>query len=315
MRENFTIYHPLINLLYFLAVLVLSVVVMNPVFLGISLICAFIYGVYLKGATAARFGSVMTLSLIFLSITFNALLNYRGATALFPLPFDLGPVTFESIMYGLTTGLMIGSVIMWFVSFNVIISSDKLTFLFGRLLPSSSLIFIMVLRFIPRYREQIKKISEAQQTIGMGIDKGTLRTKIKNGSRILSIMFTWALENAIQTADSMKSRGYGIRNRTSFRFYKFTLADRILMIVIIVFTFITAAVFALGFIRAEFYPFFEIGINGDLSAEIGRQGSLFVSILGYVSFSALSLIPVWLGLKERIYWSRTKDHNTREAAA
>lgn len=32
-------------------------------------------------------------------------------------------------------------------------------------------------------------------------------------------MVTWALENAIETADSMKSRGYGLKGRTAFSIF------------------------------------------------------------------------------------------------
>jgi energy-coupling factor transport system permease protein len=39
-------------------------------------------------------------------------------------------------------------------------------------------------------------------------------------------MITWALENAIESADSMKSRGYGLKNRTAFSIYRFDERDR-----------------------------------------------------------------------------------------
>ena len=44
---------------------------------------------------------------------------------------------------------------------------------------------------------------------------GSLLQRLKNAITILSIMVTWALENAIETADSMKSRGYGLPGRTA----------------------------------------------------------------------------------------------------
>jgi len=43
---------------------------------------------------------------------------------------------------------------------------------------------------------------------------------------VLSIMVTWALENAIETADSMKSRGYGLKGRTAFSIYRFEERDK-----------------------------------------------------------------------------------------
>ena len=43
-------------------------------------------------------------------------------------------------------------------------------------------------------------------------------------------MITWALENAIETADSMKSRGYGLKGRTAFSIYRFDERDKYTLI-------------------------------------------------------------------------------------
>ena len=43
---------------------------------------------------------------------------------------------------------------------------------------------------------------------------------------VFSIMVTWSLENAIETADSMKSRGYGLKGRTAFSIYRFEDRDK-----------------------------------------------------------------------------------------
>jgi energy-coupling factor transport system permease protein len=38
-------------------------------------------------------------------------------------------------------------------------------------------------------------------------------------------MVTWALENAIETADSMRCRGYGLPGRTAFSIFRFDHRD------------------------------------------------------------------------------------------
>ncbi len=58
--------------------------------------------------------------------------------------------------------------------------------------------------------------------------EGNLFRRIRYGLNILSILITWALENAIETSDSMKSRGYGLPERTAFSIYRFTNRDKIL---------------------------------------------------------------------------------------
>ena len=98
---------------------------------------------------------------------------------------------------------MFVSVLLWFSCSNAVMTSDKLTYLFGRIIPSLSLIFSMVLRFVPRFKTQIQVISNAQKCIGRGVDEGSILTRAKNGIKILSMLTTWALENGITTADSM----------------------------------------------------------------------------------------------------------------
>ncbi len=40
-------------------------------------------------------------------------------------------------------------------------------------------------------------------------------------------MITWSLENAIETADSMRSRGYGLPGRSAFSIYRMDSRDKL----------------------------------------------------------------------------------------
>ena len=46
-------------------------------------------------------------------------------------------------------------------------------------------------------------------------------------------MSTWSLENAIETADSMKSRGYGLPGRTAFSIFRFDRRDKLALPVLL----------------------------------------------------------------------------------
>lgn len=61
--------------------------------------------------------------------------------------------------------------------------------------------------------------------MGRDVSEGRLLDRIKYGLQMLSILVTWSLENAIETSDSMRSRGYGLRGRTAFSVYRFTKRD------------------------------------------------------------------------------------------
>ena len=67
------------------------------------------------------------------------------------------PLTLESILYGLAAGIMLVSVLNWFSCYQVVMTSDKFIYLFGKVIPAMSLIFSMVLRFVPKFKNGIKK--------------------------------------------------------------------------------------------------------------------------------------------------------------
>ena len=54
--------------------------------------------------------------------------------------------------------------------------------------------------------------------MGRDVSEGSLFARIRHGLNMLSILVTWALENAIETSDSMRSRGYGLRGGLRFPF-------------------------------------------------------------------------------------------------
>ena len=70
-------------------------------------------------------------------------------------------------------------------------TSDKFIYLFGKLIPAMSLILSMVLRFVPKFKNQIEKVSDAQKCIGRDVTNGNTLAKAKYGMKILSIMTTW----------------------------------------------------------------------------------------------------------------------------
>lgn len=224
-RDTFSSYHPLINFLYFGLVLVFSMFFMHPVSLTISLACAIAYNVYLNGRKAVRFQLLYMLPMMLLAAFVNPAFNHEGATLLCYLPTG-NPLTLESILYGVAAAMMLAAVITWFSCYNAVMTSDKFVYLFGRVIPALSLVLSMTLRFVPKFKAQFQVVSEAQHCVGRDTSTGSVLQRLKNAVTILSIMVTWSLENAIETADSMKSRGYGLPGRTAFSIYRFDDRDR-----------------------------------------------------------------------------------------
>lgn len=223
--DTFSGFHPLVNFLYFGLVLAFGTCLMHPVCLVISLTGAFVYNIYLNGRRAARVAVLVMLPMLLFMAIINPAFNHRGATILTYLPSG-NPLTLESILYGLAAAAMLISVLLWFSCYSAVITSDKFVYLFGRLIPALSLVLSLTLRFVPKFKAQLAQVSAAQQCVGRDIGSGSLLQRLRNAVTILSIMITWALENGIETADSMKSRGYGLPGRTAFSIYHFDERDR-----------------------------------------------------------------------------------------
>lgn len=223
--NEFKTYHPIVNFTYFILVIGFSCVFMHPICLVISLVCGFTYSVMLKGKKAVKTNLVYMLPTLLIAALINPAFNHEGVTIIKYLPSG-NPLTLESIAYGLAAAVMIVSVICWFSCYNEVMTSDKFIYLFGRIIPSLSLILSMTLRFVPKFSAQLKTVVNAQRCMGRDIANGSIIQRAKHGLSILSIMTTWSLENAIETADSMKSRGYGHPGRTAFSIFTFDKRDK-----------------------------------------------------------------------------------------
>ena len=288
-KDAFSGYHPIVNFLYFGFVLVFAMIYTHPVCLAISLIFAFVYAVYLNGGKAVRFTLIYMLPMMIFAALMNPVFNHQGGTILTYLP-DGNPLTLESILYGVAAAAMLVTVITWFSCFNAVITSDKFVYLFGRIIPALSLIFAMALRFVPRFKAQIKVISNAQKCVGRDISNGNILQKAKHGIKILSIMVTWALENAIETADSMKSRGYGLPGRTAFSIYRFDRRDFSALLFILACAAYIIAGSVTGGLYFRYFPTFEVLWDSPYSVSI------------FIVYAALCLMPVILNIREDLFW-------------
>lgn len=292
--NEFKRFHPVVNFTYFLFVIGFSCFFMHPLYSFISLICAFWYLLILKGKKAIKTNLLFILPVIILSAIINPLFNHQGVTVIAYL-MTKNPVTVESIFYGIASGMMIGSVICWFSCYNEVMTSDKFIYLFGKIIPSLSLVLSLTLRFVPLFSAQLKKVINAQKCMGRDVSKGNKFKRLKTGILIVSIMVTWSLENAIDTADSMKSRGYGIKGRTTYSIYSFKKYDFLIFMLILCLSLYILSGKLTGGIYFEFFPSI---VMGDFT---------FWEISYFVLYLCLCALPVIIELKEEIKWKYIKS--------
>ena len=223
MRSGFARLHPLVDLTFFVLVLAFAMFLSHPAVQLAGLVCAALFALRCTGRGFGR-RMAMLLPLMLLAAVVNPLVSHQGVTVLFRFPSG-NACTLESVLYGISAAVRLGTAVLWFMGWNAVMTSDKFVYLFGRILPSLSLTLSMGLRFVPRLLRRTREVAQAQK-LARPAERGWL-AGIRRAGRVVSIVVTWALENALDTADSMKSRGYGLPKRTAFSLFRFTLRDGI----------------------------------------------------------------------------------------
>lgn len=324
MTDEFSRYHPVVNLIFYLLVLGTTMFQMSVGLVFISLFSAVVYYFMLKKTEGLKYCAVVV-GIIIVSAIINPLFSHKGGTLLFYL-FTGNPVTLESIIYGLISAIIIGAMLLWFSTFNQVMGVERILGAIGKVLPNVSLLITMIMRFIPQYTRHQRKVSmvnkvnkrnygekinllnrektEKENVIEArkrqkkknyieackkqkkknGIDK--IIDSIKEGSRTFSITTTWALENSIYTADSMKARGFGTGRRTNYSNYKFQKRDYLLMGWLVILWLVVVFSLEREKVYTYYYPFIQVKNN----------------MVVYLMYGLLCLTPVLINVKEEIRW-------------
>lgn len=290
-NDAFSNCHPAVNFTFFVGAIGCAVVIQHPAYLAVGILSGITYYLLLHGRKGIR--NILAMLPIFLILTFaNPLFNQYGQRVLFR--YFGRPYTIEALLYGLAIGGIFLEMLLWFGCYNAVLTSDKFTALFGNIIPSLSLLLVMVLRLIPNFLRKAAQIAGARRSIGKGAAEGdTTREKLEDGMSILGALTSWALEGSVVTADSMRSRGYGTGKRSSFMIYTMTSLDWGLLAA---FSVLLGLVVFVGDKTAIFTP--ELAI-----ARIGGWNSL-----GLAAYGVFLLLPTVLHIKEAIQWhiSRSK---------
>ncbi len=293
-RDAFSSCHPTVSFLYFGLVLVFTMFLMHPVSLVISLGCATAYSVALNGRRAARFSLRYMLPMMVMAAVVNPVFQHEGVTILTYLPGG-NPLTLESIVYGVAAAVMLAAVMTWFSCYSAVMTSDKFIYLFGRVIPALSLVLSMTLRFVPLFQAQLHVVVEAQRCVGRDVSQGPVLQRLRNAVTIFSILLTWSLEHAIETADSMKSRGYGLPGRTAFSIYRFDDRDRAALAWLCCCGVYVLCGWAQGGLAWRYYP----SLKGAAAAPFPVSFQLV--------YLALCLTPLLLNGKEDRTWTRLQS--------
>ena len=277
--------HPAVIAVYYVFLLIIIMISNSPVFLITAAVFGLAYGTIHRGLRhSLKMLRVAVLIILFVALINGFLLFYIGAQR----------ITKESFLYGANMSLVIIAAIFWFSSFNVIMTSDKLIHVFGKLLPVIGLVISMVFRFIPLLQQRLSEIQAGQAALGKERIKGPIR-KIRQYTKEISTLVSWSLEASIESADSMSARGYGLRGRTSYSIFKIERSDVVTLAITIACGIAVLVGYHFKIAKLSFYPFIVRA----------KEVSFWLEAAVYLAFLVLLLLPVVIDLYGELKWKNS----------
>ncbi|WP_412610448.1 energy-coupling factor transporter transmembrane component T [Candidatus Pseudoruminococcus sp.] len=271
---------------HFMLTIIIAMFIQNPIILLLALFGSILY-------YAVTFRKISAKTLIFWILLFllisliNPIFSHKGETVL--LFINGKAITLEALFYGINNGIMILAVMIWFLVFSEIMTSDKVMYIFGKFSPRLALLVSMSLRYIPLYRQRASIINNAQKTMGL-YKESNIVDNVKGGMRVTSSLITWSLETSVDTADSFAARGGELKHRNSFSIFKFRKNDVALIIISIVLFSAVISAQAMGILSVDYYS------SGNFLNKLSFE---FIAIVAYSAYFILSVIPFILEISAR----------------
>ena len=290
-KDAFSGFHPAVNLAFFVAALGMTMFIQQPVYLLISFVSGCAYLLYLQGKKGMLLQVGYLVPILIMMAIMNPMFNHEGVTVLWYLPND-NPITLEAICFGLASAVMMGASIVWFNCCNTVFTSDKIIYLFGRVIPALSLLISMTLRFVPRFKNFLQDVLRTQKA--MHKPENT-KEKLQQALAAFSATVSWAMEQSIVSADSMKSRGYGMGGRTAFSIYLFEKRDGMILGLLVLLCLGAAIPHLTGLMGWAYYP----SMTGELLGP--------VQIPAYLCYGAMCNLPLMIDVVEDRKWNALRS--------
>ena len=246
--------NPITIFCYLFFVIFITIFSTNPIMLGISFVSSILFYFALQGWQKTLVRLAYSLLFVLIITLVNPLFSRQGMTALFEIGSLI--VTEESILYGVASGVMFSSSMIWFGVMNVLLDSDKISYIFGKYTPKIGTILSVSLGLFPKYIAQYKKIDNNLKALGLYY-QASLWRKIKLKMHTLSTLISWSIEGALTLSDSMSARGYDLKHKRVFCKYHFAVSDIFLLIFSILVGVVILVFMGLGVGSYYFYPTFK----------------------------------------------------------
>ncbi len=283
-ESAFSHLHPLTLMLWFSFILCATVLTTNPAIALLSLFAASLHRALTVGVKPRQ---VALMAVFMLAVTLlNPLFSHHGVTVL----FFLGglPITREALLFGAFMSVLCAAAVLWCSSLSLCMTSDKVIYLFGRPFPKLAVLLSLTLRLIPLFLSEYKRMMEVRKACGL-YDSSSLFGRARSSLTVFSALVTMILEDSVDTADSMRSRGVELKGRTAYSEYRFRRGDLLTAAVTAAALVFVVRSGAGGYLGFSFYPSVtELPLNS-------------AAVASYIFFGAAALVP---SITEVSLWRR-----------
>lgn len=282
----FASFHPAVTLFYLVPMLLVAMFAAQPVYAAAGLGSALALSGVLKGWRKTFAGLRWQLPLVFLMAGANALVASYGATEL----LSFGPVHLkaESLAYGVQTGCILISVIVWCEDAAQLLPQDALMGMLGRKAPAVATMLAVAAQLVPQCMRRFGAVKDARLATTAAKSASTQEhLDILAGGILLS----WMLEDSLERSDAMRARGWGSgRTRTSYERYEFHLRDALAAGGLSALGILNLALAAVATSQWHFYPTMPA----------------LVWWWGYIPYIAAGALPAVSCAVERMKWKEGK---------
>ena len=247
----FSMSHPAVPALYMVLTLGLTMFSMQPVLIALSLAGGLAYGFATRGAARTLGALRWQLPVILIIALVNPLFSASGSTEL--LRIGMRAVYLESMVYGLCMGGLFVASVLWFEAAASMLEYDKVLALLGNAAPVIALMISMCMRLIPQFLRCGRTVLAVQDAID--VPGRAPADPVRSRLRASSVLMGWGMEDSLERADAMRSRGWGATSRrTTYARYRLKRSDVTALVGLALFGAAAVAVAWTATTQYSFYP-------------------------------------------------------------
>ncbi len=292
--------HPVSSMVLFISLIVPPILFTSPAFILVMLV--FILSFIGLRNGLSRLNSYLLIFVFFFVVSFivNFIFTNTGTTVIFqidelPLIGGHKRLSLEMLVFTFTASLRLVYIFLVFVFVMQISSEDRVMAFFSKFLKNFPLLLSFTVRLMPKLRSDYKRLMHVFKLRGFEVVKSIKERKgvfrrIKdsiNPRLMLALIRTLlmnSLEDSLQYAEAMQSRGYGdYSSRSVYYKERFGILDGLLLSLSMVYLGLCIGLSAIGIGIKGIYPIFRLNHYFNINELLGIVLLIIASILLYIN--------------------------------